>query len=197
MTTRTEQAISSDECSKECPTGLRLTWLSNNATCEPERNLPDQRPRNGLSVVSGRFHDDSVRLRHRGGMCGAQMPAGIFSFQGKHLRPLPGRDLPAVRPEEQLLALLVGFHHQSGRRPSRPTVPPTLPVWTGATISAKTTASAAGTRPMESLTVNAPAATRASSARHSPTLPTLSAEVLVSFNHFSTILRLLKTYLFP
>ncbi|KZS05970.1 Notch 2 [Daphnia magna] len=35
LTTRTDQAISSDECSEECPTGLQLTSLSNNATCEP------------------------------------------------------------------------------------------------------------------------------------------------------------------
>ena len=48
--------------------------------------------------MSGRFHDDSVRLRHRGGICGAQIPAGIFFFQGKHLRSLPGRDLQARRP---------------------------------------------------------------------------------------------------
>lgn len=35
LTTRTDQAISADECSEECPTGLQLTSLSNNATCEP------------------------------------------------------------------------------------------------------------------------------------------------------------------
>ena len=62
------------------------------------KELTEPKPRNGLSAVSGRFHDDSVRLRHRGGICGAQIPAGIFFFQGKHLRSLPGRDLPARRP---------------------------------------------------------------------------------------------------
>ena len=34
LTTRTDQAISADECSEECPTGQQLTSLSNNATCE-------------------------------------------------------------------------------------------------------------------------------------------------------------------
>lgn len=34
LTTRTDQAISAQECSEECPTGQQLTSLANNATCE-------------------------------------------------------------------------------------------------------------------------------------------------------------------
>ena len=34
LTTRTDQAISADECSEECPTGQQLTSQANNATCE-------------------------------------------------------------------------------------------------------------------------------------------------------------------
>ena len=66
-----------------------------------ERNLPDQMSCQqcppGFTTI-------------RSGSATTEAPAGIFYFQGKHLqRPLPVRDLPARRPEEQLLALPIRF----------------------------------------------------------------------------------------
>ena len=203
---------SSDDapCPEECPVGLKFTSLSNKTTYEPcpkgQEIAFQQCPASFKTTLSGSVTAEEWTE-----------PNGVFSFQGKHLCPLSGRDLPARSPEEQLPGLPARFHHQNGRRhslddcsnPCSPACNQTICSTKGVCLfvaatnvqlcECKAFAAVPPDSPIDFVcmdrcdnlckndgnalpcTANAPAATPASNVRPSPTLPTLSAELLVSF----------------
>ena len=85
---------SSDDapCPEECPVGLKFTSLSNKTTYEPcpkgQEIAFQQCPASFKTTLSGSVTAEEWTE-----------PNGVFSFQGKHLCPLSGRDLPARSPK--------------------------------------------------------------------------------------------------